>query len=229
MRDRICTVHHDVVGHQPIADGVQASLREGVAAVGEQQNHATASVRVQAIQRIVDGVEEPGGIAEGQVLVDRADQRVAVPGEVERDEDAAVEAGDDGLVAGAQAGDEALHGGTGELEVHRHAGARVEERRHGDGLQAAEEVGERLALAVVEDLEVFALQVADHPAAEIEHGDGHGNGGDGAPEDGRLLLRRPLRLGRRRRLQRRGGQRYAGDDDREEAGGPGHARRLTRG
>ena len=119
---------------------------------------------------------------------------VAVAGEVRADDDLVVEGADRGAVARPQPDDELLGGHARPLERGRHAGAGVDEHDRRNRLQTAGEVRNRLAVSVVEDLEVVAGECRDEIAVAVEDGRRHGDRFGRRPEDGRLLLLGLLRL-----------------------------------
>ena len=151
-------VEHLLFGHEAAAERVPARLAAGVAAVGQHHHDAASAERVEQGHRLVHGVEETRRIGEAMVFPERAKQHVAVAGEVRADDDLVVEGADRGAIARTQPDDELLGGDAGPFERGGHAGAGVDEHDRRNRLQAAGKVRDRLAVSVVEDLEIVASE-----------------------------------------------------------------------
>ena len=92
------------------------------------------------------------------------------------DPHAIAEVADARAVVRQQVADELLGRVADEPEVPHHAAAPVQHDDDRDGLDVVGEDGQRLRLAVVEDLEVVAREIGDEPAGLILHRRKHGDG-----------------------------------------------------
>ena len=112
-------------------------------------------------------------------LPHHADQLVAIVSEgktlLRMDLQLVVERADLGLVVRMHADDELLRGLLHEVEGEGHAAARVQHDHRSDRLRLVVEVGERLQLAVVVDLEVLLHETGDQATVLVGHRHVHGD------------------------------------------------------
>ena len=152
------------------ADGLlQVEGRGVVVAVGDEDDHLLGVLGVgrQLVGRGRHGVVQRGAAA-GLDVAQPLAQLVHIGGEILVDEGLVGKVHHEGLVLGV--------GGLDQVEgalVHRgalaaHGAGVVHHQRNGDRKVGVLEADERLPDAVLEDLEVFLLQVRDHAVA-VEH------------------------------------------------------------
>jgi hypothetical protein len=132
------------------------------------------------VSALIDGVVQPGGIPEIELL-QRPRQLIAVVGEgVGMKLDLVVERADHPLVDRQHAHDELLRSVLYEVEGQRHAAAGVEHHDHRDRRGFVGERRDGLELAVIVDLEVVLREAGHEPLLGVDHGDvqGHALGRD---------------------------------------------------
>ena len=185
-------VNHEILGLRALGDRVQRRKTAAlVVAVREEQHDAPPIDGGQFRHAVVDRVPEPRAVAVADAFVDVANQIVAIRREGGAGDDLVVEVGDARPIGREEANDERLGGVLQQLEVHRHAAARVERQQRVDGLDVALEERGRLQRAVVVALEGFLLEVGNEPAGAVNDRRVERDGLRPAAEERRLLLGLP--------------------------------------